>query len=440
MATHLTTDQVLQLAPDQSAINNSKRLGTASKWVSLGTDGNALWGEIKGSGKSQYQTVVDLVNGFGTKCTCSSRKLPCKHALGLMFVYAQTPADVPTLTAPEWVQDWMDKRAARLANSKSKAVDRDAQAKRAAKRQANIVAGLDELDLWLRDLVRAGFAALPGKPRTFYDKPAKRLVDAQAPSLAERVQALATLPATGDAWVQNMLTELAQIHLIIQGFRRYDALPETVQADLRAAVGWAMQANELAGEPGVSDHWLVLGRAETVRDKLREQRLWLCGTQTGRVALLQDFAYENSGYTNNFNPGHTINAELVYYPSAYPLRATVRAHHGQVTAPDELPGYANFADALAAYATAIAKNPWLGAFPVAYVDVVPVVVATEGTLGDIWRVVDAHGATIHLHPHFSASWELFALSGGHPLWLFGEWNGSALLPLSAANDGTLTAF
>ncbi|NQW99438.1 SWIM zinc finger family protein [bacterium] len=32
---------------------------------------------------------------FAGKCSCPSRKIPCKHALGLMLMAALTPAGLP---------------------------------------------------------------------------------------------------------------------------------------------------------------------------------------------------------------------------------------------------------------------------------------------------------------------------------------------------------
>ena len=44
---------------------------------------------------SPYRTVADLA-GPASKCTCPSRKFPCKHALGLMLVETAAPlAEAP---------------------------------------------------------------------------------------------------------------------------------------------------------------------------------------------------------------------------------------------------------------------------------------------------------------------------------------------------------
>ena len=92
------TDQVLALAPDPGSAKSGKDLGVARKWVTLGTDGKSAWGTIQGSGKNPYQASIDLA-GPAFKCTCPSRKFPCKHGLGLFLILVQQPAAL-TESAP----------------------------------------------------------------------------------------------------------------------------------------------------------------------------------------------------------------------------------------------------------------------------------------------------------------------------------------------------
>ena len=48
--------------------------------------------------------------------------------------------------------------------------------------------------------------------------------------------------------------------------------------------------------------------------------------------------------------------------------------------------------------------------------------------GDGWAVRDTEGRCCRSHPRFTGGWQLLALSGGHPLILFGEWDGDILRP------------
>src|SRR6476469_839397 len=106
MALSFSTDQVATLAPDAAALAAGKKLATARVWRDTGHDERALWGECQGS--ALYQTRVDLTD-FSAKCSCPSRKFPCKHALGLMLLFVASPSEVPSAATPEWVASWLAK-------------------------------------------------------------------------------------------------------------------------------------------------------------------------------------------------------------------------------------------------------------------------------------------------------------------------------------------
>src|SRR4051794_40194977 len=145
----LTLDQVASLAPDASALAAGKKTADARQWSALGQSDAALWGECKGS--AVYQTRVAL-SDLASKCTCPSRKFPCKHALGLMFLCAQEPARLPVAQTPDWVAEWLGKRTETATRRKERAEERaappdpEAQAKRAGKRAERVRAGADALD------------------------------------------------------------------------------------------------------------------------------------------------------------------------------------------------------------------------------------------------------------------------------------------------------
>lgn len=110
-----TAEQVLALAPDDASRKAGARLGGAGPWSQTGGSASgAVWGLCKGSGSKPYRTVVDL-SGPAYKCSCPSRKFPCKHALGLLLLRAaeglDTSAEV-SAAAPDWAREWLAERAA----------------------------------------------------------------------------------------------------------------------------------------------------------------------------------------------------------------------------------------------------------------------------------------------------------------------------------------
>src|SRR5687767_4858191 len=192
MAQAWTAERVMGLAPDPASAKAGQGLAGPRKWVSLGADDAAVWGLCQGSGKKPYQTQVDLAEP-AFKCSCPSRKFPCKHALGLLFVLAETEA-VPEGAPPAWVQEWLAtreqraERAATRAAAPDKPPDPEAQAKRAQRREERVAAGVEELRRWLADLVRRGLAEAQRESWDFWEQPAARMVDAQAPGLASRLR------------------------------------------------------------------------------------------------------------------------------------------------------------------------------------------------------------------------------------------------------------
>ena len=200
MSIQLSTDQALALAPDASSAAAGKKLGNAKPWKNPGQNSEALWGECQGS--ALYQVKVDL-SALTIHCSCPSRKLPCKHGIGLLLLALNTPQVVPTCEPPEWVAAWLAKRQAtskRRETKEAAGVQKTskassvAQLKRAERRLELVTRGLERLDLWLNDLVRNGLASVETQPATFWENLAAQMVDAQAPGVATRLRQLAGMP------------------------------------------------------------------------------------------------------------------------------------------------------------------------------------------------------------------------------------------------------
>lgn len=435
MATTWTAEQIIALAPDASSAKSGKDLANVRKWVTLGQHEDVVWGECQGSGKNPYQTQIDT-NEPAFKCSCPSRKFPCKHGLGLFLLLAAQPAAVTAGEPPAWVVEWVESRAKRAekaqqraAESKEKAADPAAQAKRAQSRQARVSAGLAELELWLRDLVRGGLAAIPRRPYNYWETMAARLVDAQAPGLARRVRDMAGISASGADWQEELLRHLGLLHLAIEGFKRIDDLPPDTQADLRSLAGWTYTQEELATQPPVHDQWLLLGQRVEEEDRLRVQRTWLWGRASGRPALILNFAHGNAPLDTTLVPGSAIDADLSFYPGTWRLRAAVMQRSGPPQHLDVSLPSSTIAETTAEYANTLAQYPWLDAMPAALRDVS--VVPGEAQ----WHVRDAVGQELPLSPHFENQWRLLAFSGGRPLSLFGEWDSRWLRPFGAYAEG-----
>lgn len=442
MTTAWTTEQIIGLAPDAAAAKAGRGLASAQKWQLVGSSPAAVWGACKGSAAKPYQTIIDLAGPTFT-CSCPSRKFPCKHGLGLFLLLATEPAlfgGEPPAWATEWLTQRQQKQAAKAeraaapvdaATLAKRAKD---EAKRATQRSARVAAGLDDLDTWLRNLVRQGLAAAQPQPASFWEGPAARLVDAQAPGVARLVRELAGTPHSGDGWPARLLGQLGRLALLIAAYRRLDALPAATQADVRAVIGWTVEEAELAG-PGVVDRWLVAGQRLAQEDHLSVERTWLLGERSGRVALALQFGVNGQATRSGLIVGTALDGAAIFYPSARPLRASLRdLGPAQPAHATPAGGHAGVAAALASYAAALAQQPWLERWPML------LAAATPARADGQWQLQDDQGAALPLAAGFEQPWELLAISGGAPVAVFAEWDGAALLPLTCWADGRCIRF
>ncbi|SEG62617.1 SWIM zinc finger [Actinacidiphila yanglinensis] len=438
--TRWTVDQVLALAPDAASRTAGAKLAQPAPWSGTGAAGTAVWGLCKGSGSKPYQTAVDT-RGPAYRCTCPSRKFPCKHALALLLLWAGG-ADGPIAAAgaagasaePEWVEQWTAARRKKEESGAGGAAGADAPRaagpadpgaarKRADRRAVRVEGGAAELEQRLADLLRGGLAGADTAGHKAFDETAARMVDAQAPGLAARVRELGAIPATGGDWPSRMLEETALLHLLARGFLGREGLPEPLVDTVRARIGFTVDSADLLAGPTVHGQWLVLAQYDTT-DDLTTRRIWLHDAAAGRFALVLSFGAAGRAPQLALPVGLVVEAELAYHPSAVPLRAALGAHRASVEAPGTIPPGTAIGPALDAYGAALADDPWLDAWPVLLTDVVPV----PGP--DRWQLADVAGpdAVPLTGP---APWRLAALSGGHPLTLFAELTPTGARPLTA---------
>ena len=422
---------MLALAPDTSSQRAAGRLADAAPWSRWGTSGDLLWGACAGSGQAPYQVAVDLA-GPAYRCSCPSRKFPCKHALGLLLNWAG--GRVPEQAEPPGPERaWQASRAARLSATtaatetrKTPAVkDAAAAARRSQRRAQRVAAGLAELQMWLCDQVRAGLSGLPGAGgHQHAEQIAARMVDAQAPGVANALRRLSPIPGSGDGWPGRLLAGYAQLHLLARAYGRLDDLPSGLGAVVRSRVGFAVTREDVLASPAAADRWLVLAVRDVDEPPIPARRIWLRGRDTGRFALLVLYAVQGnfSGVKDAaLTAGSELHADVHYYPGQPPLRAVIGARRAKATAaPPAAAG--DVAALLSGWAAALAQDPWLTEWPA-------VLAGTPVQAGERWYLADSSGGALPLLGRESL-WRLLAVSGGHPVTVAGEWSPAGLTALT----------
>jgi hypothetical protein len=347
-----------QLATDQSSLKAAAGLAKPAKWSGVGAshDGALVWGECAGSGANPYRVMADL-RDLGNKCTCPSRKFPCKHVLALLWMKAEAVTAFAPADTPAWVSDWLGRRRAGAGTPKAPpnvapAADKDLRAaqqaepepvedpKDAARREAAaakrsedteraILDALDALEQWIGDQLRMGLSVFVDDVTARCRRIAARLVDGKAAVLAGRIDELPgrllALPP-GDR-PRGAVVELGKLVLLARAFR---ATPR--DAEIRRAVAASETREAVLSNPEtlrVNARWEVLAeQVQTRRDGLVSQTTWLLSLNKNgpRFAMLLDFFPASVGRRGSvFTPGERFQGELAFYPSRQPLRALLVA-------------------------------------------------------------------------------------------------------------------
>ncbi|MCU1394663.1 MAG: hypothetical protein JWM34_3091 [Ilumatobacteraceae bacterium] len=470
MAVRPTPEQVLSLAPDRAAATAAVPLGTSANWSAAGCDDGAVWGSYIATSAEPYDVAVDLsddVGGPAYRCNCPSRKIPCKHALGLLLLHAN--GSVASARRLPFAAEWLQRRAAR-ARGLAEALEAEAEPddapdatspvptadgdevteagdavlgggarspdaepaeidpqrqKRHFERAERMRAGLQELDRWLADRIRVGLAASELGDIETWDRLAARLVDAQCGALANRVRRVATKVGQHPRWHEDVLEEMALLHALALGAQHTSSLLPDLADGVHVATGLTVAKDDVLASVPSTARWIVAGESRTREDRITVQRTWLASAGQGPVtwAMVLAFGAFGNEVSTEHQVGTALEADLHWYPGGINLRAII----GRVTGdplPDRTgPATTPIADALHAAGWALAAEPWVERYPMC-IEAVPAPIGNGR-----WVLVDATGS-VPIAAGFTKTAELVSVSGGLPVRMVGEWSADGLLPLT----------
>ncbi|PSL24376.1 SWIM zinc finger family protein [Dyadobacter jiangsuensis] len=412
-------EQVFQLAPDDASAKAGRQLATRSKWVTAKYNPLALWGECQGSGKNPYQTVIDLTN-IAFKCTCPSRKFPCKHGIGLLLLYVEDrEAFTISDESPLYVSEWLGKRQVREATHEAKTekpVDEIARAKRIESREKKVNGGIEELRAWLSDVVRTGIMHVPQQAYQFHQNITARMVDAQAGGLAGQLRQINQINFFTEGWQGQLLKRLSTIYMITEGYRNRETLPDTTARDLATLIGWAIPKEEVLQSEPVTDHWIVLSVTMSEEGNVTTERIWLYGFRTARFALLLNFYAGNQSYQTMLVPGIQIDADIVYYPASVPMRALIReqrpagSYPAKITIPD------SFSAIYKTITATLSQSPFTEQIPFMIEGIKAVFENGQ------WFLTDVEGQSVRISNPEHECWKMLAFSGGRRFSAFGVYD------------------
>ncbi len=426
-----TPANVASTAPDPATLERAKGIVQPFRWQELYGNEQLLWAFYTTGGDQPFRVAVHLLQP-AFSCSCPARSRPCKHILALLLLYLQKPeAFAASYDLPDWVAKW-NQRFQKKSTLPSEIAPAQPNPMPASATFDTMSAGVMELDTWLRDLMQHGLAISLSREATFWDTFAARMVNAKLPAIGRRIRHIKTL-TTSENPLESLTAIVSDLFLFVQGFKRYEALPADFQHELLAIAGATIRKeNIIHHTPPVSDIWCVIGQTESEEEGLRLQRTWLQGVHSSKTALLLDFAWGNAPYDSQWTLGMCMRAEVVFYPGLYPLRALVSQWTLDTYWPDAISAFANWHAFAQAFSAARSANPWLSTFPGLIDRITPVV--PQQTL----LLLDEQQLYIPAALNELGIWKLMALSGGHPVSVFGEWNGERFVIYSVLLEGRVT--
>ena len=324
----------------------------------------------RGSGKTPYQVSIDLA-GPAYRCSCPSRKFPCKHALALLLLWVRGRRLGRRRRAPGRLRRGVG-RAARRAPS-----DRPAHSTGRSRRRGPagrpsgwplMTAGIDGL---------RAVAGRPGPRRHGAGRatPALRLVGrrrrapgrrpAARPGRAGPHHGLGGQPARGLGRPPARASSAGGGRRCRPGAGGTSSTSGPGRTCGPTSGGPSATDDVRAGET-VTDAWLVLGAHRSDDGRLQQQRTWLQRRRRAASTVqLLDFAAGGAPLPMAHLAGSVLDATLAIYPGSHPRRALARRRLRRcVPRRPRRARDGSLRDALGDLAAAWAVNPWSARVPV----------------------------------------------------------------------------
>jgi hypothetical protein len=450
-------EQIVAFAGSSARFGAGEAVAVPSRWSRTGCSERALWGRYHGSGSEPYDVAVDHAI-VGARCTCPSRVHPCKHVVALLVMWLR--GHVGAVAEPPAISAWAERQQRRLddrpapegvaeehavagvddreaAGGSGQGDDVDDRSRLPGdgaegsrnERIEKLVGGLVELDRWLEDRLRAGLADPTVARFATWDEVARRLTDARAGALANRVRRLAGKVGAEPDWHDPVLAELGVLHLLAQAGQRVPQLPSELADGVAVACGWQVRKADVEASAPHTDRWLVVGRSDVREDLVEVRRIWLRGIRSGAWAMVLSFAAYRQALDASLVVGSIVDADLHRYPGSA-QRALVGAVHGVDGDAIDVMESASVAAASTAgvcqlVGGVLAGEPWL--------ERVPAIVRSTITRGDgDWVLSDDEGSLV-IAPESARSdavATLLAATCGTPATIAVEWTARGVVPLT----------
>ncbi len=290
--------------------------------------------------------------------------------------------------------------------------------------------GVEQLHTWLNDVLRTGILEQDFSDDSLSEV-AARMVDAKMGSIGRRIRQFSQLDRTDLEWSDRLRHDLALLYLFVINFKKLSSLTLPMQMTVLNWAGFNIKKKDLNPAKGIHDTWYVLGVTKRREEQLQVRKCWMVGAQSHRFGVIIDFAFGRTRFELEYSFQHAYRGRLNYYPSSFPVRAALFSVEETKRRPITLPAFDRIEKFLDQFARALAKNPWITSFPCSLKDVILVVTQQK------FSIVDQDNLQLAVVEDQASLWSLLAVSGGHPITVFGEWNGYHLKLMSYWQQGKI---
>ncbi|MCL1791497.1 MAG: SWIM zinc finger domain-containing protein [Peptococcaceae bacterium] len=285
----ITEDLISLFAGSATVTANGKSLAGKGSFTSLSVsqEGDLFFGLCQGSGKTPYACSVDFAEPDKpvARCSCPSRQIPCKHAVGLLFcrlrnntfVVAEVPEDIASKRKKLRARE--EKKASEGgAGSEKKLVPLTKQRVSAASKKFQAqLEGLELAEKILHNIVKGGLHSIDRRNEKLYADQVKELGNYYISGIQAAMTDLLAAAAEGQKnqdFVQA-LRQLGYLNALLQKARAhtqnkiddYATFPEVgssasqamLHSTIEEQMGTAWKLTEL------SQHGLVLQNARLIQ-------------------------------------------------------------------------------------------------------------------------------------------------------------------------------
>jgi hypothetical protein len=374
---NVSEDFINLFTGNPSTLANGRKLAGTGRFESLyiSADGSLLFGGCKGSGAKPYQCSVDFTDPAQpiARCSCPSRQIPCKHAVGLLYAYLQHPDDFSVQEMPEDVaakraklKDRAEKKPAGAIGSARTPAMTKAKARTAAKKCQAQLNGLELAGKILDNIVRAGMHAIDSDSFALYSGQVKELGNYYIPGVQAALNGLLlsaksalAADAEGSAVFTPAIEQANYLYALLKKASTYlagkaadySAFPETpntsledrLHSTIEEQLGYGWKLTELA------ENGLSLPKAELLQlsfdcfddpgaKQFVEEGVWMLLKDGGIYTTDNYRPYRAVKYVNpDDSCFQVMNAEPLYiYPGAMNQRVRWERSTLRPVTPDDL--------------------------------------------------------------------------------------------------------